>query len=91
MEVSQSMSEYLLKSKLSPCVQIINRVESNYIWNGLFKKSSEHIILIKCKSKKLKEISTYIQENHNYDTPEIIALDIDILNDNYRKWFDENC
>lgn len=90
-KTSQSISDYLLENKLSPCVQIINQVESNYIWKGKTNKNDEYLILIKCKNEKLEQISSYIENNHNYETPEIIAVDIDILNNSYKDWFNRNC
>ena len=42
------------------------------------------------KSKFLKNVVKVIKKYHNYDTPEIISYDFEILSEKYEKWFHEN-
>ena len=37
--------------------------------------------------KNKNELVRIIHQNHAYETPEIICYDMDILNNDYRKWF----
>ena len=35
-----------------------------------------------------RDISDYIKNHHNYEVAEIIETDLNILNDRYKRWFD---
>ena len=45
------------------------------------------MLIIKANSLKVEEIKETISEFHDYEVPEIIACDFNILNKNYEKWF----
>ena len=85
------ISDFLVKEKLSACVQKIKNIESRYLWDGLIQNQKEYMLLVKCKQRNIDKISKYILENHNYEVPEIISLDIDILNKEYSNWLNQNC
>ena len=89
-EIVNKIKDYILKGKLSPCVQIIRGVESSYLWKEKVTTAKEYSILIKCKKNNLEKIKTFIQKEHNYDVCELISTDMGILNPLYKKWFDEN-
>ena len=86
-ETVDAISDHILKAKLSPCVQILKDVESKYIWEGKIKTDFEFLVLIKSLTMHSNKICKLIEEHHNYDTPEIIKLDFNILNKKYEQWF----
>tara|TARA_Y100000748_G_scaffold286302_1_gene269508 strand:+ start:172 stop:666 length:495 start_codon:yes stop_codon:yes gene_type:complete len=89
-ENAQVIANTLISKLLSPCVQIISNVESLYIWNGEIENTSEYLILIKCCQTKEEEIVSKILDLHKYEVPEIIVSNFDILNPDYKSWFDKN-
>ena len=86
----QSIRDKLLLKKISPCIQIINNIESSYIWKDEIVLENEVMILIKADSKHESLVVAEIEKHHSYDTPEIISYDFEILSDKYKKWFDGN-
>ena len=48
------------------------------------------LIIIKCKARNARDIAKYLKNNHNYDIPEIIETDINILNPKYIDWFNKS-
>ena len=88
LEIVDKITNHLLESNLSPCIQIIDKVESKYLWEGEIKSQKEYLILIKCKACNAEGVSEYIKNNHNYNISEVIEIDINILNEKYKKWFD---
>ena len=48
------------------------------------------LLLIKTKSENVQVCKKLILKYHNYDVPEIVLTDGDILNDAYRDWFIKN-
>ena len=81
--------ECILIKKISPCAHIINGVNSFYIWDDRFVYGDkEHLLAIKCKKENILEIEKVIDRQHNYDTPEITSVNLDIISEKYKKWFD---
>ena len=89
-KVAEKISQSILDSKLSPCVQIIDGIKSNYIWNNKVEFSNEYIVKIKTVEKHINKISSIIKEKSNYDVPEVISYDFRIEDKEYEKWFNEN-
>jgi len=87
---ANKIAQYLVKEKLSPCVQITPNIQSIYSWKGKLEKSKEILIVFKTIPEKVEECKKLILKYHNYDTPEFIVMDGEILNDKYRDWFINN-
>ena len=89
-KTANDIAKYLVKDNLSPCVQIVPNIQSVYKWKGKLDKSGEMLLLIKTISENVHVCKKLILKYHNYDVPEIVLTDGDILNDAYRDWFIEN-
>ena len=90
-EKADLIAEKLINLKISPCVQIIPNIISNYLWKRAMKKNKEYLLIIKTISENVQGCKKHILELHNYDSPEIIVIDSEILNDKYRDWFVDSC
>ncbi len=86
-EIAISIQSTLIKEKISPCIQLIDSVSSMYEWNNNIIKDEEYLLLIKTAAKNIENVKLKIVELHNYDNPEIISLNFDILTKNYASWF----
>ena len=84
------ISKLLVKDRLSPCVQIVPKVKAIYNWKGKLEKSDEIILIIKTMPQKVHDCIELILKYHNYNVPELIVTDGEILNNDYREWFIEN-
>ena len=76
-----------IKEKLVACVQTMN-INSHYLWDGKVVHDEEILVLFKTTWKSYEALELLIKENHPYDTPEIIALDIERGGMDYLKWID---
>ena len=90
-KTANNIAEYLVKDNLSPCVQITPYIQSINKWKGELNKSSEILLLIKTVPEKVQSCMELVLKHHNYDVPEIIVTNGEILNDGYRDWFINNC
>ena len=90
LKVAKNISKALLEKKLSPCIQIVDKILSEYMWRGEICSQIEFLVLIKCNSSDIKDITKSIKELHNYDIPEIIETDMKILDPDYQKWFNDS-
>ena len=89
-DILRLISKKIVLKNFSPCCHIIKDAESFYLWDGKLKVDNESLLLIKSHNKNVSIIKMMILEDHNYDVPEIIIHDFDIISENYKKWFD-NC
>ena len=87
-EISDKIKTTLLLEKLSVCVQEITNISSSYIWNNKITHEKEILLIIKTNKKNLHRVVDAINRIHNYENPEIISYDFNIMTDLYTKWFD---
>ncbi|WP_320035893.1 divalent-cation tolerance protein CutA [Halarcobacter sp.] len=87
---AKNIAETLLEKKLAACLQLSD-IESFYKWEGEFCNDTEVLLSIKTKKKHFEKIESIIKELHSYDVPEIIAIDINNMSKDYKKFISENC
>ena len=80
----------LLKKKLTPCANISSKSTSTYIWNDKITNDDEYILSIKTIDSFKEKVVGIIKDKHNYELPEIISTQVEILSDDYKKWFMDN-
>ncbi len=80
----------LLKKRLAACVNIIDKIESFFWWQGKVELSNEALMVIKSKKEKLAAITKLIKSMHSYEVPEIIALPIISGEEKYLRWIGES-
>jgi len=85
-EESETLARKIIESKLAACVQVLPTMKSFYVWENEIQVDSEHLLLIKTLSVKFSELKKFIQANHSYDVPEIIALKASDAAENYFDW-----
>ena len=84
------IAESLVKDNLSPCVQIAPNILSVYNWKCKIENTGEILLLIKTIPENVEDCKKLILQYHNYDTPELIVINGDILNGEYMDWFITN-
>ncbi|WP_428024487.1 divalent-cation tolerance protein CutA [Arcobacter sp.] len=89
MEEAKNIAKTLLNKKLAACIQISD-IESLYTWNNELCEDKEKLLSIKTKKKNFKKIQREIKENHSYDLPEIISIDIENVSKEYKNFIGEN-
>ena len=85
-EIASSIAESLVSNKLAACVNIINGVESVYRWQGKIEHDKEILLIIKTQQSLYSQLEQAIQELHDYELPEIIAVPINTGEKNYLNW-----
>ena len=78
----------LIKHKLAACVNIIEKVDSLFFWEGKTQSAKESLLIIKSKKEKLGRLIKLIKSLHSYTVPEIIALPIIAGDKPYLRWID---
>ena len=86
---AKDLAKILLKQKVCACVNIIDRVESFFWWQGKINTETESLLIIKTKSSLFSKLEKIIKHNHSYTVPEIIAFEIDKINKGYKEWLNK--
>lgn len=85
-EEAETLAEKIVELKLAACVQILPPMTSVYVWEGKVQRETEHLLLIKTLDEKYDELAAFINANHSYEVPEIVAIDAAHVSADYRAW-----
>ena len=88
-QVCEDISSSLIEKRVAACVNIYPAVLSIYRYNNEVVEDNEYLIHVKTTTDKFSEIRKIIERLHNYETPEIISLEILEGNEKYLKWIQD--
>ena len=82
------MARMLIEREVCACVNVLPGARSYYKDEGQVKQVDEELLVIKVAEADIGVLRTMVKENHPYDTPEFVALDVDTqTSDNdYVRW-----
>jgi len=86
---AEKLVAILLKERLIACGQIAGPVTSSYWWNGSITTSTECILSMKTTVALYERLEMAIRSNHPYEIPEIVAVPITSISDDYRGWMEQ--
>jgi len=82
----KEIAKALVEHHLVACVNIIDKIESIFSWDGEIMEEKEAMLMIKTKREHFDSVNRIIQKVHSYNVPEVIALPILEADDTYLKW-----
>jgi len=88
-EKAESLALKIVEARLAACVQVLPQMTSFYFWEDAVQKDPEHLLLIKTLAENFGDLCKFIQSNHSYDVPEIVALPAEKVSGDYLNWMKE--
>lgn len=85
-EEAENLARKIVEAKLAACVQVLPQMKSFYFWENEIQAEPEHLLLIKTLEERFEELKEFIQANHSYEVPEIVALSAEKVSENYLNW-----
>lgn len=81
----------LVERGLAACVQVSGPVLSVYRWKGRLQREEEYVLTAKTLAVRYPELAAFIGERHPYELPEIIAIPLHAVSDDYLDWARKQC
>ena len=89
-EEGERIASKLVNNKLAACVNILPQMTSIYRWENKIHNEKEFLLTIKTAKYHEQEVYDYIKDNHSYDVPEIITLEIKNIDKKYSEWLNSS-
>ena len=89
MEEAREVGKALIKDQLVACVNMIEHMESMFMWNNEFQNEKEVVLIAKTKETLVNELIDKVKEVHSYDCPCIVTLPVQGGNQAFLDWIDE--
>ena len=83
---AERMGEALVAERLAACVNVLPGVTSIYRWEGEVRRDSEVLMVLKVPTRDFAALRARVVALHPYDTPEVLALDVDAGEPEYLRW-----
>ncbi|MCP5158379.1 MAG: divalent-cation tolerance protein CutA [Gammaproteobacteria bacterium] len=88
--VAEHIAESIVNERLAACVNLLQGLISIYRWQDEIQRDSEWLLIIKTRHTVYSLLEARIRELHPYNTPEIIALPIQVGSATYLDWIADN-
>ncbi|CCO24890.1 divalent-cation tolerance protein CutA [Maridesulfovibrio hydrothermalis] len=76
----------LVMRHLAACVNIFDKMESMYWWEGEIKTASEVVLIAKTSPELVGKLTEAVKNLHSYDCPCVVALESKEGNEEFFKW-----
>lgn len=88
-EEARKVGQALIEQRAAACVNIVSNITSIFRWQEVLQTDQEHLLIVKTRASKVKEIVRLVKEVHSYEVPEVIALPVIGGNQEYLEWISE--
>ena len=85
-ESARSISDHLVEARLVACSNIHASIESCYHWKGNIERETEVPMSVKTREELFDRVVERIKTLHPYETPSIIGITVDRVNQDYLEW-----
>ncbi len=83
---AEAAGRSLVERRLAACVNILPQMTSIYRWQGTVERAEEAVMIIKTRASLAAEVSEAVKDLHSYDTPAILVLPLESVEQSYLGW-----
>lgn len=83
---ARSIGRHLVQSRLAACVNILDRMNSMYVWQDELQDDEEAVLIAKTTEQRVPELIEAVKSRHSYDCPCIVSLPIRDGNPAFLQW-----
>jgi periplasmic divalent cation tolerance protein len=82
---ARALATAAVRARLAACAQVYP-IHSVYWWDGAVQSSAEWRIDFKTRAALGPQLTAFVGEQHDYDTPEVLALPVASGSSAYLDW-----
>ena len=86
LDEARRIGETLVKEKLAACVNILDGMQSLYIWEDALQQDREVVMIAKTAAACVPALTARVKALHSYDCPCIVAFAINGGNPDFLRW-----
>ncbi len=84
------LAQQLTSQRIAACANLIDRITSIYWWEDKINTEEEVMMIVKTTENKSEELIKFIQDNHPYEVPECVGIQITKGSEPYLRWIHES-
>jgi periplasmic divalent cation tolerance protein len=73
---ARKIGKELVTTRLAACVNILDNMNSFYMWQGEIQDDSEVVMIAKTTENRLPDLVNKVKSMHSYDCPCIVSLPV---------------
>lgn len=90
MKISEGLARTLVEKRACACVNIIPKVKSIYHWKDEIVEDNESLLIMKTEAKYIEKLWEAVKEEHPYEVPEYVVLQVEWGSQDYLAWISQN-
>ena len=86
---ARKISKALVVSRLAACVNILDNINSFYMWEGKVQDETEVVMIAKTTAARVPQLVEKVKSLHSYDCPCIVSIPVSDGNRDFLDWIAE--
>jgi periplasmic divalent cation tolerance protein len=87
---AKKIGKELVTSRLAACVNILDNMNSLYLWEGEIQDDTEVVLIAKTTEDRIPKLIEKVRSMHSYDCPCIVSLPVLGGNQPFLDWIADN-
>ena len=89
-DTAAALARAMVRARLAACVNIVPAVRSVYVWDGELADEQEVLLVIKSTRGQLGRLQEWLEAQHPYAVPELVALEPAQVSSAYARWITDH-
>ena len=86
---ARKIGKALVVSRLAACVNILDNINSFYMWEGKVQDETEVVMIAKTTAARVPQLVEKVKSLHSYDCPCIVSIPVSDGNRDFLDWIEE--
>ena len=83
---ARKIGQELVTTRLAACVNILDQMNSFYMWDGQVQDDTEVVMIAKTTEDRVPDLIEKVKSLHSYDCPCIVSLPVSGGHQAFLKW-----
>lgn len=83
---ARALARELVEARVAACVNIVERIQSIYRWEGRVTDDAEQLLIIKTSDERVPALREELFKRHPYEVPEFVVVPVAETSDAYGAW-----